>query len=131
MGESQPFTGLTMSVPDGFTFLKRHQTALVQRLKSVGSVLEHLREQNVISEFLEHSVSLGQYRGTNWSLFGQIQFLTEIGGGLHKLFWIYLLFNLRNSNRYVVFIVGPASYSRSYSRYSRSLTGCCALLIFG
>ncbi|CAL8364816.1 unnamed protein product [Lota lota] len=34
---------------DGFTFLKRHQTALVQRLKSVESVLEHLREQNVIT----------------------------------------------------------------------------------
>lgn len=34
---------------DGFTFLKRHQAALVQRLKSVETVLEHLREQNVIS----------------------------------------------------------------------------------
>ncbi|XP_046876588.1 baculoviral IAP repeat-containing protein 2 [Hypomesus transpacificus] len=34
---------------DGFTFLKRHQTALVQRLKSVESVLEHLKEQNVIT----------------------------------------------------------------------------------
>ncbi|XP_029555243.1 inhibitor of apoptosis protein isoform X1 [Salmo trutta] len=34
---------------DGHSFLKRHQAALVQRLKSVESVLEHLREQNVIS----------------------------------------------------------------------------------
>ncbi|XP_055792877.1 baculoviral IAP repeat-containing protein 2 isoform X1 [Salvelinus fontinalis] len=34
---------------DGNSFLKRHQAALVQRLKSVESVLEHLREQNVIS----------------------------------------------------------------------------------
>uniref|UniRef100_A0A667YGB3 Baculoviral IAP repeat containing 2 n=1 Tax=Myripristis murdjan TaxID=586833 RepID=A0A667YGB3_9TELE len=34
---------------DGFTFLKRHQAALIQRLKSVESVLEHLREQNVIT----------------------------------------------------------------------------------
>uniref|UniRef100_A0A667YP34 Baculoviral IAP repeat containing 2 n=1 Tax=Myripristis murdjan TaxID=586833 RepID=A0A667YP34_9TELE len=36
---------------DGFTFLKRHQAALIQRLKSVESVLEHLREQNVIKEY--------------------------------------------------------------------------------
>ncbi|KAJ7997516.1 hypothetical protein DPEC_G00229830 [Dallia pectoralis] len=34
---------------DGHSFLKRHQAVLVQRLKSVESVLEHLREQNVIS----------------------------------------------------------------------------------
>ncbi|KAM6986506.1 baculoviral IAP repeat-containing protein 2 [Aplochiton taeniatus] len=34
---------------DGFTFLKRHQAALVLGLKSVESVLEHLREQNVIT----------------------------------------------------------------------------------
>uniref|UniRef100_A0A8C8JP71 RING-type E3 ubiquitin transferase n=1 Tax=Oncorhynchus tshawytscha TaxID=74940 RepID=A0A8C8JP71_ONCTS len=34
---------------DGNSFLKRHQAALVLRLKSVESVLEHLREQNVIS----------------------------------------------------------------------------------
>ncbi|XP_076024301.1 baculoviral IAP repeat-containing protein 2 [Genypterus blacodes] len=33
---------------DGFTFLKRHQAALIQRLKTVEPVLEHLREQNVI-----------------------------------------------------------------------------------
>uniref|UniRef100_A0A3Q2YN02 RING-type E3 ubiquitin transferase n=1 Tax=Hippocampus comes TaxID=109280 RepID=A0A3Q2YN02_HIPCM len=36
-------------LPDGFTFVKRHQAALVQRLKSVEPVLEHLREQNVLS----------------------------------------------------------------------------------
>ncbi|KAK5887503.1 hypothetical protein CesoFtcFv8_016102 [Champsocephalus esox] len=34
---------------DGFTFVKRHQAALIQRLKSVEPVLEHLREQTVIS----------------------------------------------------------------------------------
>ncbi|KAF6725734.1 Baculoviral IAP repeat-containing protein 2 [Oryzias melastigma] len=34
---------------DGFTFVKRHQAALIQRLKSVEPVLEHLREQNVLS----------------------------------------------------------------------------------
>uniref|UniRef100_A0A3Q3X926 Uncharacterized protein n=1 Tax=Mola mola TaxID=94237 RepID=A0A3Q3X926_MOLML len=34
---------------DGFTFVKRHQMALIQRLKSVEPVLEHLREQNVLS----------------------------------------------------------------------------------
>nr|XP_046266060.1 baculoviral IAP repeat-containing protein 2 [Scatophagus argus] len=34
---------------DGFTFVKRHQAALVQRLRSVEPVLEHLREQNVLS----------------------------------------------------------------------------------
>uniref|UniRef100_A0A3B3U0H0 Baculoviral IAP repeat containing 2 n=1 Tax=Poecilia latipinna TaxID=48699 RepID=A0A3B3U0H0_9TELE len=34
---------------DGFTFVKRHQAALAQRLKSVEPVLEHLREQNVLS----------------------------------------------------------------------------------
>lgn len=33
---------------DGFTFVKRHQAALIQRLKSVEPVLEHLREQNVL-----------------------------------------------------------------------------------
>uniref|UniRef100_A0A096LQR5 Baculoviral IAP repeat containing 2 n=1 Tax=Poecilia formosa TaxID=48698 RepID=A0A096LQR5_POEFO len=37
------------SVLDGFTFVKRHQAALAQRLKSVEPVLEHLREQNVLS----------------------------------------------------------------------------------
>lgn len=37
---------------DGFTFVKRHQAALIQRLKSVEPVLEHLREQNVLCEFL-------------------------------------------------------------------------------
>lgn len=35
-------------VSDGFTFVKRHQAALIQRLKSVEPVLEHLREQNVL-----------------------------------------------------------------------------------
>ncbi|KAF3840815.1 hypothetical protein F7725_006677 [Dissostichus mawsoni] len=39
---------------DGFTFVKRHQAALIQRLKSVEPVLEHLREQTVISTE-EHS----------------------------------------------------------------------------
>ncbi|XP_068600086.1 baculoviral IAP repeat-containing protein 2 isoform X2 [Brachionichthys hirsutus] len=34
---------------DGFTFVKRHQAALIQRLKSVEPVLEHLREQNVLT----------------------------------------------------------------------------------
>lgn len=34
---------------DGFTFVKRHQAALVQRLKSVEPVLEHLRDQNVLT----------------------------------------------------------------------------------
>ncbi|XP_035998994.1 baculoviral IAP repeat-containing protein 2 isoform X2 [Fundulus heteroclitus] len=34
---------------DGFTFVKRHQAALAQRLKSVEPVLEHLREQNVLT----------------------------------------------------------------------------------
>ncbi|XP_061818857.1 baculoviral IAP repeat-containing protein 2 [Nerophis lumbriciformis] len=34
---------------DGFTFVKRHQAALVQRLKSVEPVMEHLREQNVLT----------------------------------------------------------------------------------
>ncbi|KAK6305840.1 hypothetical protein J4Q44_G00246200 [Coregonus suidteri] len=43
---------------DGISFLKRHQPALVQRLKSVESVLEHLREQNVIRE--EYSGLQGQ-----------------------------------------------------------------------
>lgn len=37
---------------DGFTFVKRHQAALIQRLKSVEPVLEHLREQNVLCMFL-------------------------------------------------------------------------------
>lgn len=36
---------------DGFTFVKRHQAALIQRLKSVEPVLEHLREQNVLCKF--------------------------------------------------------------------------------
>lgn len=39
-------------VSDGFTFVKRHQAALIQRLKSVEPVLEHLREQNVLCKFL-------------------------------------------------------------------------------
>lgn len=39
-------------VPDGFTFVKRHQAALIQRLKSVEPVLEHLREQNVLCKWL-------------------------------------------------------------------------------
>uniref|UniRef100_A0A8C5DC72 Baculoviral IAP repeat-containing protein 2-like n=1 Tax=Gouania willdenowi TaxID=441366 RepID=A0A8C5DC72_GOUWI len=38
---------------DGFTFVKRHQAALVQRLKSVEPVLEHLRDQNVLCTFLQ------------------------------------------------------------------------------
>ena len=71
---------LTASVPDGFTFLKRHQTALVQRLKSVESVLEHLREQNVISEFPEHKECVNTGVLTHWSTFGKISiFLTQIG----------------------------------------------------
>ena len=37
---------------DGFTFVKRHQAALIQRLKSVEPVLDHLREQNVLCKFL-------------------------------------------------------------------------------
>lgn len=39
-------------VTDGFTFVKRHQAALIQRLKSVEPVLEHLREQNVLCKFV-------------------------------------------------------------------------------
>lgn len=39
-------------VSDGFTFVKRHQATLIQRLKSVEPVLEHLREQNVLCKFL-------------------------------------------------------------------------------
>ncbi|XP_068186704.1 baculoviral IAP repeat-containing protein 2 isoform X3 [Antennarius striatus] len=35
--------------PDGFTFVKRHQAALIQRLKSVEPVFEHLREQSVLT----------------------------------------------------------------------------------
>lgn len=42
---------------DGFTFVKRHQAALIQRLKSVEPVLEHLREQNVLC-MLIHSCIL-------------------------------------------------------------------------
>ncbi|XP_053702629.1 baculoviral IAP repeat-containing protein 2 isoform X3 [Synchiropus splendidus] len=34
---------------DGFTFVKRHQAALVQRLKTVEPVLDHLLEQNVLT----------------------------------------------------------------------------------
>ncbi|KAJ0062054.1 hypothetical protein NL108_015266, partial [Boleophthalmus pectinirostris] len=34
---------------DGFTFVKRHQASLVQRLKTVEPVLEHLRDQNVLT----------------------------------------------------------------------------------
>uniref|UniRef100_A0AAX7UZZ4 Baculoviral IAP repeat containing 2 n=1 Tax=Astatotilapia calliptera TaxID=8154 RepID=A0AAX7UZZ4_ASTCA len=34
---------------DGFTFVKRHQAALIQRLKSVEPLFEHLRDQNVLS----------------------------------------------------------------------------------
>lgn len=41
-------TKYNSSVLDGFTFVKRHQATLVQRLKSVEPVLEHLREQNVL-----------------------------------------------------------------------------------
>lgn len=37
---------------DGFTFVKRHQAALIQRLKSVEPVLEHLREQNVLCKLI-------------------------------------------------------------------------------
>uniref|UniRef100_A0A3P8YRG2 RING-type E3 ubiquitin transferase n=1 Tax=Esox lucius TaxID=8010 RepID=A0A3P8YRG2_ESOLU len=45
---------------DGHSFLKRHQAVLVQRLKSVESVLEHLREQNVISMSLHYySIVIG------------------------------------------------------------------------
>lgn len=32
--------------------MKRHQAALIQRLKSVEPVLEHLREQNVLCKFI-------------------------------------------------------------------------------
>ncbi|XP_066501219.1 baculoviral IAP repeat-containing protein 2 isoform X2 [Hoplias malabaricus] len=35
---------------DGFTFLKKHHTALTQRLKSVQSLMDHLLEENVISQ---------------------------------------------------------------------------------
>ncbi|XP_063060009.1 baculoviral IAP repeat-containing protein 2 isoform X2 [Engraulis encrasicolus] len=35
---------------DGFTFLKKHHTALTQRLKSVKTLMEHLLEENVISQ---------------------------------------------------------------------------------
>lgn len=41
---------LTFSVLDGFTFLKKHHTALTQRLKSVQSLMDHLLEENVISQ---------------------------------------------------------------------------------
>ncbi|XP_059397744.1 putative inhibitor of apoptosis isoform X2 [Carassius carassius] len=36
--------------PDGFTFLKKHHAALTQRLKSVQSLMDHLLEENVISQ---------------------------------------------------------------------------------
>lgn len=54
---------------DGFTFVKRHQAALIQRLKSVEPVLEHLREQNVLCEFAaSSSIAKGQtYRQCNCS----------------------------------------------------------------
>lgn len=45
-------------VSDGFTFVKRHQAALIQRLKSVEPVLEHLREQNVLCKFSSEIVLL-------------------------------------------------------------------------
>lgn len=35
---------------DGFTFLKKHHAALSQRLKSVQSLMDHLLEENVISQ---------------------------------------------------------------------------------
>lgn len=35
---------------DGFTFLKKHHVALAQRLKSVQSLMDHLLEENVISQ---------------------------------------------------------------------------------
>lgn len=35
---------------DGFTFLKKHHAALAQRLKSVQSLMDHLLEENVISQ---------------------------------------------------------------------------------
>ncbi|XP_062868321.1 baculoviral IAP repeat-containing protein 2 isoform X1 [Trichomycterus rosablanca] len=35
---------------DGFTFLKKHHAALTQRLKSVQSLMDHLLEENVISQ---------------------------------------------------------------------------------
>lgn len=41
----------SVDLTDGFTFVKRHQAALIQRLKSVEPVLEHLREQNVLCKF--------------------------------------------------------------------------------
>lgn len=37
---------------DGFTFVKRHQAALIQRLKSVEPLFEHLRDQNVLSMYI-------------------------------------------------------------------------------
>lgn len=43
-------------VSDGFTFVKRHQMALIQRLKSVEPVLDHLREQNVLCKLMRDSV---------------------------------------------------------------------------
>ena len=47
---------LSLSVSDGFTFVKRHQAALIQRLKSVEPVLEHLREQNVLCKLISFVV---------------------------------------------------------------------------
>ncbi|XP_030637248.1 baculoviral IAP repeat-containing protein 2 [Chanos chanos] len=35
---------------DGFTFLKKHYMALTQRLKSVHSLMDHLLEENIISQ---------------------------------------------------------------------------------
>ncbi|KAF5906964.1 baculoviral IAP repeat-containing protein 2-like isoform X1, partial [Clarias magur] len=35
---------------DGFTFLKKHHAALTQRLKSVQSLMDHLLEENIISQ---------------------------------------------------------------------------------
>uniref|UniRef100_A0A668USU8 Uncharacterized protein n=1 Tax=Oreochromis aureus TaxID=47969 RepID=A0A668USU8_OREAU len=42
---------------DGFTFVKRHQAALIQRLKSVEPVLEHLRDQNVLNSILSQQTA--------------------------------------------------------------------------
>lgn len=41
---------LIMLFVDGFTFLKKHHAALTQRLKSVQSLMDHLLEENVISQ---------------------------------------------------------------------------------
>lgn len=41
---------LLLLFADGFTFLKKHHAALTQRLKSVQSLMDHLLEENVISQ---------------------------------------------------------------------------------